>query len=257
MLGEDANAVDLAPLVASLRAGAAWTEIAENLLNTAPALAALDNAAFVNTLFAATMGEGPPGAAEFALHTARLAGGAVTRAQLAVDIALSPAALARLAEAAPAGHWVADPFDPASGTPAHSSFDNSAPLPATPPPAAGSCDRDALAQPTYRLNAGAYPISPLLTGRAGPRACQSLSSALLLDPVHGGSHAEHAHEGARGLLVAGRDRTPLLEPGPEALGAVAVHVDPRRTGDRRLVALGRDRRTCAEAPNAVAKAWLA
>src|SRR5215211_7816946 len=86
-----------------------------------------------------------------------------------------------------------------------------------------------------------------------PRACESLSSVRLLDPVHGGSHAEYTHEGASGLLIAGRDRTPLLEPGPEALDAVAVDVDPRRTGDRRLVALGRDRRTCAEVPDEVAE----
>ena len=135
VLGEDANGIDLAPLVASLRAGSAWTEIAEDLLDTAPALAALDNAAFVNALFAAALGEGLPGAADLALHTARLAGGTATRAQLVVDIALSPAALARVAEAAPAGHWVADPFDPASGTPARSSFDDSAPH--TGHPAAG------------------------------------------------------------------------------------------------------------------------
>jgi hypothetical protein len=135
VLGEDANGVDLAPLVASLRAGSAWTEIAEDLLDTAPALAALDNAAFVNALFAAAVGEGLPGAADLVLHTARLAGGTATRAQLVVDIALSPAALARVAEAAPAGHWVADPFDPASGTPARSSFDDSAPH--TGHPAAG------------------------------------------------------------------------------------------------------------------------
>src|SRR5215211_2244309 len=82
-----------------------------------------------------------------------------------------------------------------------------------------------------------------------PRACESLSSVRLLDPVHGGSHAEYTHEGASGLLIAGRNRAPLLEPGPEALDAVAVDVDPRRTGDGRLVALGRDRRACAEAPD--------
>src|SRR3982751_6789936 len=57
----------------------------------------------------------------------------------------------------------------------------------------------------------------------GSRACESLSSVLLLDPVHGGGHAEHAHEAAGRLLVACRDRTPLLEPGPETLDAVAVH----------------------------------
>src|SRR3954467_2331216 len=36
------------------------------------------------------------------------------------------------------------------------------------------------------------------TGRIDPprvaRACESLSSVLLLDPIHGGGHAEHAHE---------------------------------------------------------------
>jgi hypothetical protein len=122
--GEDADGVDLAPLVASLRAGAGWAEIAEDLLDTAPSLAALDNAAFVNTLFAAALGE-EPGVAELSLHTARLAGGAF-RAQLVADIALSPAAMARLAEATPTGHWVADPFDSASGVPARSALDEAA-----------------------------------------------------------------------------------------------------------------------------------
>src|SRR4029453_6841009 len=44
-----------------------------------------------------------------------------------------------------------------------------------------------------------------------------------------------------------------LEPGPEALDAVAVHIDPRRAGDGRLMALGRDRRACAEVPDEVAE----
>src|SRR3954449_12650945 len=84
-----------------------------------------------------------------------------------------------------------------------------------------------------------------------PRACESLSSVRLLDPIHGGGHAEHAHEAAGRLLVACRDRTPLLEPGPETLDAVAVHVDPGRARDGRLIALGRDRRTCGKAPDEV------
>src|SRR4051812_12841346 len=86
-----------------------------------------------------------------------------------------------------------------------------------------------------------------------PRACESLSSVLLLDPIHGGGHAEHAHEAAGRLLVAGRNRTPLLEPGPETLDAVAVHVDPGRARDGRLIALGRDRWTRAELPDEVAE----
>jgi hypothetical protein len=133
VLGEQADGVDLAPLVASLRAGAGWTEIAEDLLDAAPTLSALNDAGFVNTLFAAALGEGP-GTGDLALQTARLAGGA-SRAQIAVDIALSSTSLARLAEAAPAGHWVADPFDPASGIPASPMLNDAAPIAA--PPAAG------------------------------------------------------------------------------------------------------------------------
>jgi hypothetical protein len=43
------------------------------------------------------------------------------------DIALSPAALDRLAEAAPAGHWVFEPFDDASGLPARPFVGETAP----------------------------------------------------------------------------------------------------------------------------------
>ena len=74
-----------------------------------------------------------------------------------------------------------------------------------------------------------------------------------LDPVYGCGHAEHAHKGAGGLLVAGRDGAPLLEPRPKALDAVAVLVDPRRAGHGGLVALGRDRRAAAEAPDEFAE----
>src|SRR3712207_3200265 len=85
------------------------------------------------------------------------------------------------------------------------------------------------------------------------RACQLLSSTWLLDPVHGGGHAEHAHEGARGLLVAGGDGAPLFEPCPETLDPIAVVVNPGRAGDIRFVAPGRDRRAGAEAPDEIAE----
>ena len=86
-----------------------------------------------------------------------------------------------------------------------------------------------------------------------PRACQFLSSVPSLDPVHRCGHAEHAHEGAGGLLVAGCHGPPLLEPRPKALDAVAVLVDPRRTGHRGFVALGWDRRAGTEAPDEFAE----
>jgi hypothetical protein len=121
ILGEDADGAALAPVVASLRAGAGWVEVAEDLLDSAPALAALDDVDFVSELFRAALGTGP-GAENLSMHTARLAGGA-SRAQLAADIALSPAALARLAETAPEGHWVAEPFDQASGLPIRPTLD--------------------------------------------------------------------------------------------------------------------------------------
>ena len=92
-----------------------------DLLDSAPALAALDDVDFVSELFRAALGTGP-GAENLSMHTARLAGGA-SRAQLAADIALSPAALARLAETAPEGHWVAEPFDQASGLPIRPTLD--------------------------------------------------------------------------------------------------------------------------------------
>ncbi|CAA9286822.1 MAG: hypothetical protein AVDCRST_MAG08-4278 [uncultured Acetobacteraceae bacterium] len=121
ILGEDADGAALAPIVASLRAGAGWVEVAEDLLDSAPALAVLDDVDFVSELIRAALGTGP-GAESLSMHTARLAGG-VSRAQLAADIALSPAALARLAETAPEGHWVAEPFDQASGLPIRPTLD--------------------------------------------------------------------------------------------------------------------------------------
>src|ERR1700712_6148768 len=54
------------------------------------------------------------------------------------------------------------------------------------------------------------------------RACQFFRSVPSLDPVHSCGHAEHTHEGASSLLVAGCHGPPLLEPRPESLDAVAV-----------------------------------
>ena len=134
VFGEYADGVALAPIAAALRAGAGWADVAQALLDAAPTLAALDDAAFVRALFEAALGTDSPGAGDLSLHTARLAGGAA-RAQLVADIALSPAALARLAETAPTGHWVADPFDTAAGVPVRPTLDETPP--ATALPAAG------------------------------------------------------------------------------------------------------------------------
>src|SRR3982751_5490318 len=72
---------------------------------------------------------------------------------------------------------------------------------------------------------------------------------LFFEPVHGCSHAEYAHKGAFGLLIAGRDGAPLLQSRPAALDQVAVGVDPGRAGHWGLVALRRNRRTRAEVPD--------
>ena len=127
ILGEDADGLELAPLVAALSAGAAWVDVAQELLGAAPTLASLDDTGFVRALAEAALGA-VPGAATLALHAERLGSGAASRAQVAVDIALSSASLARLADDFPAGHWVADPFDDAAATqPARPSFEDTAP----------------------------------------------------------------------------------------------------------------------------------
>lgn len=126
VVGKDADGIDLAPLVASLRAGAGWADVADHLLNAAPALAALDDAAFVRALGQAALGAAPATEA-VALHAGRLVNGATTRAQVVVDLALSPEALARLAADSPAGHWVADPFDEASDQHPRPSFGDAVP----------------------------------------------------------------------------------------------------------------------------------
>ena len=127
--GEHADGVALAPTVAALRAGAGWAEVAEDLLDETPALAVLDDAAFVRALLRSSLGT-DPAAADLSLHTGRLASGDASRAQVAVDIALSPAAMARLAaDTAPAaGHWVADPFDADSGLPVRLALEDTAPV---------------------------------------------------------------------------------------------------------------------------------
>ncbi|MBX6746008.1 MAG: DUF4214 domain-containing protein, partial [Acetobacteraceae bacterium] len=84
-------------------------ELARSLLAGSTLLGdGLTDADFVTALCQAACGH-DPSAAELALHTGRLASG-LSRAQLAVDLALSPEALAHLAESAPEGHWVAQPY---------------------------------------------------------------------------------------------------------------------------------------------------
>lgn len=129
ILAGNADGADLAPLVASLRAGAGWVKVAEDLLASAPSLAALDDAGFVRALAGAA-----PSAGALSLHAERLGAGAASRAQVAVDIALSPEALADLAVNAPAGHWVAEPFDAASGQPGRPEFEDAPFAPGIAPP---------------------------------------------------------------------------------------------------------------------------
>src|SRR5215203_1467268 len=59
-----------------------------------------------------------------------------------------------------------------------------------------------------------------------------------LEPIESGREVEDAHEGRGGLLVAWGHDPPLLQSGPEPLDYVPVVVDPLRTGNRCLVALG-------------------
>lgn len=124
--GGDADGAGLAPLVASLQAGVGWAAVAGGLLAATPTLAALDDAHFVGAIATAALGPSPD-AALLAAYAGRLAAGAESRAQVAVDIALSPASLARTAAAAPSGHWVADPFDDAAHLPLHPAIAEAAP----------------------------------------------------------------------------------------------------------------------------------
>ena len=55
------------------------------------------------------------------------------------------------------------------------------------------------------------------------------------------------------LLIAGRNRAPLLEPSPEPLHVVAIGEDPVRAGDLVLVALRGDGRASPQVPDVLAK----
>src|SRR5829696_7701744 len=77
---------------------------------------------------------------------------------------------------------------------------------------------------------------------------------LVLEPVDCRGEAEHAHEGRGSLLVARCNSPPLFQSGPEPLDDIAVGIDPVRTGDRRLIGLGRDRRPRTDAPDVLAEA---
>src|SRR5215207_7010416 len=84
-------------------------------------------------------------------------------------------------------------------------------------------------------------------------AIRGILGLLRLDPIESGCKAEDAHEGLGSLLIAGRNRAPLFQPGPKPLHLVAIGVDPVRTGHRSLVRLRWDRRTRAQAPDVLAK----
>ncbi len=109
ILGEAATPEERAVLAGQLQAGLGSVELADLLLRDAAAFGAgLTDVDFVTALCRAACGRDPD-AAELALQTGRLASG-LSRAQLAVDLALGPEALARLAEAMPNGIWVAQPY---------------------------------------------------------------------------------------------------------------------------------------------------
>ncbi len=92
-----------------------------------------------------------------------------------------------------------------------------------------------------------------LTGTRGAPSSPSGYIAPPLEPIHGGGEAEHPHEGASGLLLAGGYGPPLLEPAPEPLNPVAVRVGPVRAGHRGLLAFRWDRGTRTAVPDVGAK----
>src|SRR3954454_11665884 len=98
------------------------------------------------------------------------------------------------------------------------------------------------------MSAGRVPADP------PPKNIWCDARGLLgLEPIESGREAEDAHEGAGRLLIAGGNGAPLFQPRPEPLHVVAIVVDPLRAGDLVLVALGRDRRSRAQAPDVLAK----
>ncbi|MFC7691743.1 DUF4214 domain-containing protein [Paeniroseomonas aquatica] len=98
------SGADLGILLGQAEAGQGWVELAAGLLP--PALPGQADAGLVDGLYQAAL-QRAPDAAELALQLGRLASG-VSRAQLAADLAGSAEALA--AQAAPEGHWVAQPL---------------------------------------------------------------------------------------------------------------------------------------------------
>jgi len=105
MHGTQADGATLGQMVAALQQGSTIADLAAAALD--PTLAAAGDEAFVAGLYRQAMGrEADP--AELALQLGRLASG-TSRAQLAVDIALDPEALAHLADINPYGFWVALP----------------------------------------------------------------------------------------------------------------------------------------------------
>ena len=105
-----ADGASLAGQVAALERGVGLTDLAGGLLaggGEAASAADLDGEGFVAGLYRRAVGR-EPGPDELALHLGRLGSG-VSAAQVAVDVALSAAALGRQEAAAPAGHWVALP----------------------------------------------------------------------------------------------------------------------------------------------------
>ena len=98
--GQAAGGTQLATLVEQNTAGQGWVDLAAGLVTGA--LAALDDATLVTTLYQSALHRDPE-AAELALQLGRLASG-VTRAQLVADLAGSDAALAAAAD--PDGVWV-------------------------------------------------------------------------------------------------------------------------------------------------------
>jgi hypothetical protein len=106
---QQATGAELGAILGQAQAGQGWVDLAADLL--APELAGTDDAGLVSGLFQAALGRAPD-AAEFALHTGRLASG-VSRAQVAADVAGSPEALAE--QAAADGLWVFQPLGGAAG----------------------------------------------------------------------------------------------------------------------------------------------
>jgi hypothetical protein len=109
LLGGSAGGAALARQAAEAEAGAGWAEIAAAMAPEPGAL--LGDAEYVAMLFQ-DMLDRDPTEAELALHAGRLGSG-LSRAQLAVDVAMSPDALALQAAENEAGYWAFQP--PGSG----------------------------------------------------------------------------------------------------------------------------------------------